>query len=233
MNTRSQLLCAWSGFVFALLFTLGFWPLAQFMPPPSPNLSAADVAAMYQAHTTQFRCGVVVMMVSAGLILPFVTAISVQMERMEGAPGILSKLQLVSGAVGVIFFIVPCLAWGMASFRPDRAADLILLLSDLGWISFLFAIATFIVQNLAIGFAILGDKNASPAYPRWMGYFTVWTAVLFLPGGMLLFFKTGPFAWNGLFVFWIPFVVFFVWYLLMFVYLRKAIIDQAAAAPGH
>jgi len=52
--------------------------------------------------------------------------------------------------------------------------------------------------------------------------------VLFVPGGLLTFFKTGPFAWNGIFVWWVPFLVFFSWYLVMFVMLRKAILKQAA-----
>jgi hypothetical protein len=53
---------------------------------------------------------------------------------------------------------------------------------------------------------------------------------LFIPGGLLTFFKIGPFAWNGLFVWWIPFLVFFTWYLLMFYMLRIAIIEQGKEA---
>ena len=58
---------------------------------------------------------------------------------------------------------------------------------------------------------------------------TLWVGALFVPGGLLTFFKHGPFAWNGLFAFWIPLLTFFAWYLLMFVFLRKAIIDEARA----
>jgi hypothetical protein len=55
-------------------------------------------------------------------------------------------------------------------------------------------------------------------------------AVLFIPGGLLTFFKTGPFAWSGVFVYWVPLVVFFSWYLVMFVVLRQAAIKAGRAA---
>jgi hypothetical protein len=38
-----------------------------------------------------------------------------------------------------------------------------------------------------------------------------------------MFFKQGPFAWNGLFVFWLPFGVFFSWIVIMTALLLKAI----------
>ncbi len=233
MNTRNQLLCAWSGVAFAVLFTLGFWPITHFMPPPSPNASALDIATMYREHTNQIRLGLLVMMGASGCILPFAAVISAQMKRMEDAPSVLTYLQLASGALGVVFFIVPCLLWSIAAFRPERDAELIQLFNDAGWLMFLMPFTTFIVQNFAIGLAILGDRSAQPVFPRWVAYFNFWVAVLFVPGGLLTFFKSGPFAWNGLFAFWVPFVVFFTWYILMFALLRKGIIAQATASPAR
>ena len=81
---------------------------------------------------------------------------------------------------------------------------LIVLLSDLGWITFLMPFGTFVVQNFAIGFAILVDKSALPVLPRWIGFFTIGVAILCLRGALLTLFKTGPFAWDGLFVLWVP-----------------------------
>ena len=230
MNSRTQLLCAWSGLAFTLLFAVGFWPLAQFVPPPAPNMTAAEVVAMYQASHTRLCLGILVMMLSTGLYLPFITVISVQIKHIEASPGILSRLQLVSGGLSVIFFIFACVGWGAAAFRLERSPELVMLMNDFGWMTLLMTVSTFAVQNFAIGFAILGDKNAYPVYPRWMGYFTFWVGVSFIPGVMLIFFKTGPFAWNGLFSFWLPFTAFFVWFQLMFVYMRKNIIEQSATA---
>ena len=169
------------------------------------------------------------MMGCSGLIAPFVAVISIQMKRMEDTPSILSYTQLSSGTAGIIFLILPCVIWTVAAFRPERDPALILLLNDFGWITFLMPFGTFVVQNFAIGFAILGDKSAVPVLPRWIGFFTIWVAILFLPGALLTFLKTGPFAWDGLFVFWVPLNIFFGWYLVMIVCLRKAIIEQGRA----
>jgi hypothetical protein len=46
-----------------------------------------------------------------------------------------------------------------------------------------------------------------------------------VPGGLLTFFKKGPFAWSGVFVYWVPLVVFLGWYLVMFAMLRMAAIN--------
>ena len=74
MNTRNQLLCVWSGLAFVLIFMLGFWPLAHFVPPPSPTVTAADIVRIYQTNTWQIRLGLM-MMGCSGLIAPFVAVI--------------------------------------------------------------------------------------------------------------------------------------------------------------
>jgi hypothetical protein len=214
------------------VFTVGFWFLAHYLPPPSPNAGASDIAALYQQNTGQIRLGMFLMMACSGLVAPFIAVIAVQMKRMEGGAGVLTYTQLSAGTVGILFLILPALVWTVAAFRPERDPNLILLLNDMGWIFFLMPFGTFTVQSLAIGLAILGGGGAAQPFPRWAGYFNLWVAVLFVPGGLLTFFKTGPFAWNGLFVFWVPLVVFLSWYLSMFVLLRNAIRQQAAAGQG-
>ena len=230
MNTRNQILCTWSGLVFTLLFMTGFWLVSHFVPPVSPNATALDIATMYQTRTSEIRLGLFIMMASCGFMSAFFAAISVQMKRMEGNPPILTYTQLSAGTAGVIFLLLPCLIWTTAAFRPERDADLILLLNDLGWVVFLMPFTTFIIQNFAIGLAVLGDQSPVPVFPRWLGFFTIWVGVLFIPGGLLTFFKTGPFAWNGVFAFWIPLLIFFAWYLVMVFFLRQAILAQARAA---
>jgi hypothetical protein len=50
-----------------------------------------------------------------------------------------------------------------------------------------------------------------------------WMALLFLPAGLMVFFKTGPFAWNGLLSFWLPLVAFGIWFNVMIYALLRAI----------
>ena len=194
----------------------------------SPALSANEIAAIYTENTLSIRFGTLVMMFGATFMLPFVAVIAVQMRRIEGKVPVLTVAQFAGGTVGFVVFLVATVAWTTAAFRPDRSPELIQLMNDFGWIFLLMTFGTFVVQDFAVGFTILGDKSPEPAFPRWLGFYNLWVGVLFVPGGLLTFFKTGPFAWNGIFVWWVPFLVFFSWYLVMFVMLRKAILKQAA-----
>lgn len=38
-------------------------------------------------------------------------------------------------------------------------------------------------------------------FRRWVGYLNIWAALLLAPAVLIYFFKTGPFAWNGILVF--------------------------------
>ena len=74
------------------------------------------------------------------------------------------------------------------------------------------------------------DKSDRPAFPRWFGYMCFLVFMGQAPGQLLFFFKTGPFAWNGLFAFYVPMVVFFVWFVVAFYLLRKATLDHSQRA---
>jgi len=86
-----------------------------------------------------------------------------------------------------------------------------------------------IAQNLAIAFAILGDRSEQPIFPRWLAYLSIWVAVLFLPAGAVTFFKSGAFAWNGLLAFWIALAAAMVWLVAMIIVLLKTITAQERA----
>lgn len=232
MNNRSELVCVWSAIGFAGMCLVGFYPFANFIPPISPNLGSDEVAALYRANTLSLRFGVLLIMTSAGFMCPVVAAIAMQMKRIEGKTGPLTVAQISAGSLGALIFVIAAVFWTAAAFRPDRAPELITLLNDLGWITLLMTFAPFIIQNFALGLCILSDKRETPILPRWVGYYNFWVGVLFIPGGLLTFFKTGPFAWDGLFVWWVPFLVFFSWYLVMFYSLRVAVKQQAHAGDA-
>ena len=50
---------------------------------------------------------------------------------------------------------------------------------------------------------------------RWAGYLNLWVILLSLPGGVQVFFKDGPFAYNGLLACYFVVRVFFVWLVVM------------------
>lgn len=226
MNKRAQMLCLASAPVMGILVTIGWWLLAKFVPPPLPSASALEIANFYTSNTTPIRIGMILLIAGAGLFMPFIALISAQMSRMETNPPVLSYTQMIGGTLSVVIIMIPALLWTTAAFRPERNPDIVLVLNDLGWLIIAMTYSPAVIQNLSIGLAVLGDRAVPPIFPRWVAYLNFWMALLFVPAALMTFFKTGPFAWNGLLAFWLPLLAFAIWFNVMLVMLYKAIKRQ-------
>ncbi|MCX2929973.1 hypothetical protein ORI20_06800 [Mycobacterium sp. CVI_P3] len=213
---------------------IGLAVCARFVPPPAPLTSPAGIEVIFQQRTLGIRTGMMVMVLGAALLGPFFAVISVQMRRIEGPRPTLAYAQLVLGACFILEIIFPMMAIQTAAFRPGRDGAIQQTLNDMGWLTFFGVASTGFVQLVIIGIVILQDSQAVPVFPRWVGYFNIWVGFAFLPGTVMIFFKSGPFAWDGIFIFWIPFTAFFVWLLVMpFVLCRatdqETVIDEPSA----
>lgn len=217
-------LCAWSGLAFALLTLIGIIFLADFFPPPSPALSTDAVVRLYEGNLAGVRAGMVVMMIGAGLFIPFTALITHYIIGIEGRVGVISVMQIMGGYSNMILFFYPPLWWLTASFRMERSPELIHMLHDAAWLQYLGAIGPFLFMLASVAAAAFVDDSEKPVFPRWYGYFSLFALTAFLPNQLIFFFKLGPFAWNGLFGWWIPLFDFFGWILVTFYLLRKAVV---------
>jgi hypothetical protein len=215
MDTGTLKWCAWSGPVLIVAFLVGFWAVAGFVPPPSPSDTATQIADFYRNNTTSIRVGLWMTMLAASLVAPWTVAITTQLRRIEGRNSPLAQVQLVLGALLVLEFIIPLMVWQAAAFRPDGDPEITQRLNDLGWLMFVGVVSTGVLQAIVIGVAILRDARDAPVFPRWVGYFNMWVALLFMPGGLCVFFKNGPFAWTGVFAWWLLLAAFTLWILVM------------------
>jgi hypothetical protein len=233
MNAQKtfQRICAYSGIICVLLFFGGI-VAADFLPPLSPSMSAAQVAAHYQAHTTGIRLGAGLIFLSSGFYVWFTAGIAGQMRRIPGVDPTVIYAQLAAGAFGCLAFLVPALLFAITAFRPDRSPDATLLLNDMSWIILVMPWIPFMAQYFAFAFSVLSDPRPQPLFPRWLAYFNIWAELMFTPAIVLPFFKSGPFAWNGLFVFWIPAVVFGSVFIVDTIFLLKAINSEAEETHG-
>ena len=221
MSRRMQIICASSGFLLvALLF--GGLIAAHWIPPVSPHESAQQIADRYATHTNGIRLAVVMLLWGATFTVPLGALIAAHIKRIEGAFSPLAYIQLIGAAGGLIAIALPALIFGAATFRPERDPQFTQTLNDLGWIPFIINGGPAILQAVSFGIAILQDKRERPAFPRWLGYFNFWAAFCFLPAFLLLFFKTGPFAWNGLLSFWLPATLFGAWFIVVPIKLIRA-----------
>src|SRR3954471_12005539 len=98
-NIAAQRAFAWSGLVMLVLFILGFWVIAGYVPPSNPRGSVKEVLAFYTDDTTAIRLGLWMTMIAAAFCTTFFTAISVQMRRIEGRHSPLSYAQMICGGL--------------------------------------------------------------------------------------------------------------------------------------
>ncbi|EHB59223.1 hypothetical protein MycrhDRAFT_1659 [Mycolicibacterium rhodesiae JS60] len=227
--TLTQKASAWCGPGVIVVCLIGLALCAGFAPPPAPLTSPAGIAAIFQERIFGIRTGMMVMVLGAALLGPFFAVISVQMRRIEGPRPTLAYAQLVLGACFILEIILPMMALQTAAFRPDRDAAIQQTLHDMGWLTFFGVASTGFVQLVIIGVVILQDTQPAPVMPRWAGYFNIWVGFAFFPGTVMIYFKSGPFAWDGVFIFWIPFTAFFLWLLIMPFVLCRAIDSEQAA----
>ena len=210
---------------------------ADFVPPLSPALSADSVAAHYRAHQTGVLLGGVLMMLSSLFYAAFVAVISAQMRRIPSASPAATYAQLVAGAFACLTFFLPALLFIVTGFRPERDPATTQALNDMAWIWLVIAWPPFLTQYWSFSYAVLADRRAEPLFPRWFAYLNIWAVFCYMPATLLPFFKTGPFAWNGFIVFWIPALVFVVQFIVNTVMLFRAVDqvdrDESVGADGN
>jgi hypothetical protein len=212
-NRRAQLICAWCGPLCAALFALGAVFLGQFIPPlVGPNEGAAEVARKWAEHTDAIRIGATITVISMSLVAPWGVSVAAQTRRTEGSFPILTYVQLMCVAIGTTVVVLMSMFWCVAAFRPDTySAETVQVLNDIAYFLFLFTWTPFTIWALAVALAIFLDPNDEPVFPRYVAYVSLWTAVLFVGASGMAFFKTGPFAWNGVMALYVPVGVFFIW----------------------
>lgn len=212
MTPTVQRTMAWSGAAFVLLLFPAI-VMIGLLPPMSPTRTAAEVAQFWSTNTGLKRLGLVIMLAAAGLQAPLGALIAVRIKQMEGRYSALAYVQLISSALSVVAILLPTFAFAAASYRPERDPEITQALNDLGWLPFVMNWPAATIQCLAIGFAIFGARHE--VWPRWFAYWNMWCGFIFAAGGLVVLFKDGVFAWNGLLAFWLVAVFFGVWFLVM------------------
>lgn len=138
----------------------------------------------------------------------------------------------MAGYANAMLTFYPPLWWIANTWRStERSPDVIYLLNDIAWLQFIGGLALITPMFVVVAVVALTGTRPNPVFPRWVGYQSILTFMLFLPDQMLFFFKSGPFAWNGLLGFWIPLTVFCAWFVTIFCIIRRAVVQEMRTAP--
>jgi hypothetical protein len=222
INAGIHMLCVWSGPAYIVLFLTGLL-ISGLFPPPSPSLTASEIANIYATQTNAIRFGMLIAFMASVFYLPFCIAISQQLRRIEGKYAILAEVHSTMAVISLFTQWFPPLLMLSAAFRPERAPEITQYVNDLAWILNVMTISCFMIQYLAIALAIFSDRRAEPILPRWVAFLNLWVILVFLPGETLAFVHRGPFAWQGLLSFYAGLVAYSLWFWAMFFALRQAI----------
>lgn len=218
MNNRNPLIivAAISMVMTTLLYVVGMFVIAGFLPPPPPELTQLEVAAFYRDNHTSIITGLTMALVGTGFMLPLCIIGSVFLAESEEGFPFFAVMQGLCAVVTVLFTAFPNFIWLTAAFRIDRSPELIAMLHDLGWIMWATPSWGFAFQLICVGVCGLRDKRAQSFLPRWMCYLALWVAIGMVYTALVPFFtSSGPFAWNGLFSFWIAFFSPILWIILV------------------
>lgn len=228
MTPALQRTLAWSGAGFVLLLFPAMIMIG-LLPPMSPLRTAEEVAVFWSTDTGLKRCGLVIMLAAAGLQAPLGALVAVRIKQMEGRYPVLAYVQLIGSGLAVVAILMPTFAFAAASYRPERDPQITQALNDLGWLPFVMNWPAATIQCLAIGFAIFAAQQS--IWPRWFGYWNVWCGFVFAAGGLVVLFKDGVFAWNGLLAFWLVAVFFGIWFLVLTWQLLVTIPSETTPEP--
>jgi hypothetical protein len=237
MNLRDvHIWTGWTGWIFTAGFLLACMPLLAWTIPPriGPMASPEEVQAFYVGHLTQIRAGAWIGMVASAFYYPWGAAIAAMTRRIEnGRPPILTYTQI--GAVGVAVFNSVLYFFWMAfcAFRADTMDPVLLrTLNDFQFILLEFEVFPLSLWAVAIGLAILLDESEQPVFPRYAAWVNFWFAGLVMTGQFMIFFKTGPLAWNGLLALYWPAAVFFIWICIMSALVIKGVKSGVGVVEG-
>lgn len=216
----AQRLCLIAGPLTLIGFAIGAIPIGHFVPPfVTPDDSAAQVAALYIEHATRIKWGAMIAMISLSMLTPWGVAVALQTRRLGGRSQTLMYVQIACAAISTTIIVFMCMFWAIAAFRPaDMPPDILRALNDIAYFLIVWPYFPFSIWLLAVGLAVLLDPGKDPVFPRWVGYFSLWNAISYLPAGFMSFFHSGPVAWTGVLALYIPLGSFFTWMVIVTVY---------------
>jgi len=212
ISLRSQQIIVWWACITAIIYGTAFLFLMNMVPPPSPNLTANEVAAFYTEHHDAIRIGAVIASWTSAFMLPLAVVIAAQIARQERGSKVWAMMTIAGGAMMSIFLVLPPLFWGVAAYTPERSPEVTSLMHELGVLTLTTTDQYYVFMWVAIVvIALVPTAVKHSPFPRWYGYFTLWTAFMFEAGAFAFLPRTGPFNWRGLLVFWSPLTLFTLW----------------------
>lgn len=212
VNPTILRLFLWSGVIVIVALIAAQGLMMGFVPGPSPALSAEEIKQIFIERKGMIQVGTVLQIIFWSFYATWAIPIIIFIRRMERGMPVLTYASLVNVGGGWVFFILIPMTWAVIAFRAETLDPAIIqIMNDWVWFDWLFTWPSFSIWMFIIAAAILMDRSGEGLYPRWAGWLNIWCGFLIFPAGLIVFFKSGPFAYDGLISFWFAVFVFFGW----------------------
>jgi hypothetical protein len=205
-NDRFARYGAASGFVFIVLFVVGF---LGFVVPNAPDADAAGESwqSFFSDHQNRIQFGIFLVGLGLFFFIWFLGSLRSALAAAEGGAGRLTAIAYGGGLISAAFFLIPMTATAAAAYRPDEIdPNLTRALNDIAFVSGAPAAAAFTALFTAT--AILGYRyNALPAPVAGLSALAAITQPLAYG---VAFTDSGAFAPDGVLGGFIPLVTFVI-----------------------
>jgi hypothetical protein len=234
MNATVMRVFVWSGVVLVAALIVAQGLMMGFIPGPPPALEPEQLKQIFVERKGSILIGALLQIICWSFYATWAIPIIMFIRKMERSWPVLTYASLVNVGGGWVFFILIPMTWAVIAFRAETLpANIIQIMNDWVWFDWLYTWPSFSIWMFMIAAAIFFDHNVPTVFPRWVAFFNLWSGVLIFPAGLIGFFKTGPFAYDGLISFWFAVVVFFGWMVVMTVVSLKAITAEERHARVH
>jgi hypothetical protein len=198
-----------TGILFVILAVIGF---AVVIPtPPDLNAPAQEWSSYFLGHHDAVRAGLVILAVALFFYIWFLGTLTSVLRIASGTPR-LPSIALIGGALGAASLFIGFSAEAVAAYRPQGVDPSITrALSDTFVLSGVAGIPAFTAFFAAAAIVIL----RSGAFPGWLGWLMVITALVQPLGFGALFTKHGAFAGDGALGLFVPFIITMVAYFAL------------------
>lgn len=206
---KIQIICAWCGPAFVILYGLSWVVLGHNYPPPDPSFTAEELVANYYVkYRDQILLGQSLSTCLGMLYLPWTCQLTVQMWQREKTP-ILSLLQLTGGLLTAWVLVFGPAMWvWCAEFAGTVPAEMTKAVHFIAWYVYDMTYMITTIEVIAICLFAFLDKQKPAIMPRWAAVLALFSGLSFLPLTFLPYFKTGPFALNGYWSFHVAFITY-------------------------
>lgn len=214
------------GTLFTAFTVIGWLGMAQGLFPVPASLSAEATAAYFAEHSLGMRTGCFLYILGAGLFGIWIAQLGVMLATIEGKGPVLTIAGVTAGNGVIAFVMMSCCLWISAAYRAEADPDVVVALNDAAWHGFLLTWPALSVQMLTTGVITRMDDRAQPLVPVWVSRLSLICGVGIAMASGPAWMKSGPFAWNGVLAYYVPMLMWGLWFEIHSWYMLMAVLRE-------